>query len=51
MEVRYSDKAQPRARTWDPTRNNPQSLMPPFGRHQILSQSEIDKVVEYIWSL
>jgi len=51
MKARYPDKARLRAQIADPTRNNPQSLMPPFGRHRILSKAELDKVVEFIWSL
>ena len=35
----------------DSTQINPQSLMPPFGRHEILTEDEIDKVVEYVHSL
>lgn len=40
-----------RARLWDPTKENPHSTMPPFGRHGILSEEEIDKVVEFILSI
>jgi len=51
MKARYPDKARLRAQIWDSTRNNPQSLMPPFGRNRILTESEIDKVVDYILTL
>ncbi|MES9879032.1 MAG: sulfur oxidation c-type cytochrome SoxX [Candidatus Sedimenticola sp. PURPLELP] len=51
MSSRYQDKAQLRAQIWDPTVANPDSTMPPFGKHNILSAGELDKVVEYIWSL
>jgi sulfur-oxidizing protein SoxX len=51
MKVRFPDKAQLRAQIWDATVKNPNSMMPPFGRHEILSEGEIDKVVEYIHSL
>jgi sulfur-oxidizing protein SoxX len=51
MKARFPDKSKLRAQIWDPTQANPQSIMPPFGRQQVLSESEIDKVVEFIYSL
>ena len=51
MKARFPDKATLRAQIWDATKTNPQSLMPPFGRHEILTEDEIDKIVEFIHSL
>lgn len=51
MKARFPDKAKLREQIWDSTKNNPNSIMPPFGRHMILTEDEIDKVVEYIHSL
>ena len=51
MSSRYPDKAALRAQIWDATVANPDSSMPPFGRHGILSEEEIDKVTEFIWAL
>ncbi|MGM0593715.1 MAG: sulfur oxidation c-type cytochrome SoxX [Pseudomonadota bacterium] len=51
MKARFPDKSVLRAQIWDSTKNNPNTMMPPFGRHEILTESEIDKVVEYIYSL
>lgn len=51
MKARFPDKAKLRAQIWDSTKNNPNTMMPPFGRHAILTEAEIDKVVEYIHSL
>jgi len=51
MKARYPDKAKLRAQIWDATKANPNTIMPPFGRHKILSESEIDKIVEFIYSL
>lgn len=51
MKQRFPDKAKLRAQIWDSTKNNPNSIMPPFGRHKILTESEIDKVVEFIYTL
>lgn len=51
MQARFPDKARLRAQIWDATTTNPNSMMPPFGRHKVLSEDEIDKVVEYIYTL
>ena len=51
MQARYPDKAALRAQIWDPALANPETSMPPFGRNLILSEDEIDKVVEFIWAL
>lgn len=51
MKARFPDKAKLREQIWDSTKNNPNSMMPPFGRHAILTEAEIDKVVEFIYSL
>ena len=51
MKTRFPDKAKLRAQIWDATKANPNTIMPPFGRHEILTEGEIDKVVEFIHSL
>jgi sulfur-oxidizing protein SoxX len=51
MKARYPDKAKLRAQIWDPTTVNPNTIMPPFGKHKILSEKELDKVVEFIYTL
>jgi sulfur-oxidizing protein SoxX len=51
MQARYPDKAKLRAQIWDATAANPESAMVPFGRMQVLTEAEIDKIVEYIWTL
>ncbi|MDH5665680.1 MAG: sulfur oxidation c-type cytochrome SoxX [Nitrosopumilus sp.] len=51
MEQRFMDKSKLRAQIWDATVINPESVMPPFGRHEILTEKEIDQVVEFIHSL
>ena len=40
-----------RAAIVDPTPANPDSLMPPFGRHRILEAGEIDRLVDYLHGL
>jgi sulfur-oxidizing protein SoxX len=51
MKGRYPNKADLRNQIWDPTVKNPETSMPPFGKHEILTKQELDKVVEFIWSL
>ena len=51
MKARFPDKSKLRAQIWDSTKNNPNTMMPPFGRHAILTEKEIDKVVEFVYSL
>ena len=51
MKARFPDKAKLRAQIWDATVANPKTIMPPFGRHNILSDQEVDKIVDFIHSL
>lgn len=51
MRTRFPDKAKLRAQIRDATIVNPVTIMPPFGPHKILSNKEIDLVVDYIHSL
>ena len=51
MEARYPDKKALRAQIWDATKVNPNTIMPPFGKHKILTEKELDKVVEFVYTL
>ncbi|MGD9409687.1 MAG: sulfur oxidation c-type cytochrome SoxX [Thiohalocapsa sp.] len=51
MQTRYPSKVDLAQQIWDPTIKNPEVVMPPFGKHGILSDKEFIDVVEYIWSL
>ena len=51
MQDRYQNKSQLREQIWDATVNNPHTIMPPFGKHKILTEEEIDKVVAFIYTL
>lgn len=51
MKQRFPDKAKLRAQVWDAATVNPNTVMPPFGKHKILSEEEIDKVVEFLLTL
>jgi len=51
VKRRYPDRAQLRAQIWDARVKNPDTIMPPYGRHRILTEAEIDLVVDYIHGL
>jgi sulfur-oxidizing protein SoxX len=51
MQARYPDKQDVAQQIWDPTIKNPEAVMPPFGKHGVLTNQEFVDVVEYIWSL
>ena len=51
MKARFPDKKALRAQIWDATVKNPATPMPPFGKHNILTEKQIDMVTEFIYSL
>jgi sulfur-oxidizing protein SoxX len=51
MKARYPDREELRAQIWDASVRDPNTRMPPFGRHKILTEEEIDLVVDYILTL
>lgn len=51
MKARFPDRAKLRAQIWDATAMNPRSSMPPFGKHKVLTEQEVDKVTDFIHGL
>ena len=51
MKGRFPDRAKLRAQIWDASKANPNTLMPPFGKHQILTEHEVDLVTDYVQGL
>lgn len=51
MKARFPDRAKLRDQVWDATKLNPDSAMPPFGKHKILSEEELDKIVDFVQGL
>jgi len=51
MKERFPDRDRLRTQIYDATELNPTSVMPPFGKHRILSEDEIDKVLEWVMTL
>lgn len=51
MKARYPDRAKLREQIWDATKRNPHTAMPPFGKHHIVSEKEIDLITDFIHTL
>ncbi len=51
MRERFSDRAVLRSQIWDAAQRNPETIMPPFGRHLILSDDEIELIIDYLYTL
>lgn len=51
MSARFPDKQVLRAKIWDATATNPDTMMPPFGKHKALTEEQIDKVLEFVYGL
>lgn len=51
MKARFPERQMLHAQIWDAQEKNPETIMPPFGRHGMLSEAELEKVVDYVWSL
>ena len=51
MKSRYPDKAVLKEQIWDASLKNPETIMPSFGSYEVLTNKEMDQLVEYIYSL
>ncbi|MCU7960910.1 MAG: sulfur oxidation c-type cytochrome SoxX [gamma proteobacterium symbiont of Bathyaustriella thionipta] len=51
MKGRFPDRAKLRAQLENPMVNNPDTAMPPFGKFKILSDDEINKIIDYLYTL
>ncbi len=51
MKARFPDKEVLRSQIADASKRNSETAMPLFGRYEILTEDELDKVVDYIHSL
>ncbi len=50
MKARYPDRRELAAIIFDETRRNPLTVMPPFGRNLILTDAEIESVVDFLYT-
>jgi len=51
IKTKYPDRNELIAIVTDATKRNPQTVMPPFGRNRILTEKEIDAVVDFLQTL
>ena len=51
MKARFPDREVLFQQIWDPTESNPYSFMPPFGKHGALTRIEINKIMDYLYTL
>ena len=51
MKARFPDRDALQAQIWNAQVANPGTRMPPFGKHQALSNKEIDAIVDYLYTL
>jgi L-cysteine S-thiosulfotransferase len=51
IKSRYPDRNDLVAILTDETKRNPQTAMPPFGRNHILTEQEIDAIVNFLQTL
>ncbi len=51
IKSKYPDRADLIAILNDETKRNPQTVMPPFGRNRILTEQEINAVVDFLQTL
>ncbi len=51
MRERFPERERLRAQIFDPTRYNSDTVMPPYGRNKVLSEAEIEMLIDYLYSL
>jgi len=51
IKSKYPDRNDLVAIITDETRRNPQTMMPPFGRNRILTEQEINEIVDFLQTL
>ncbi len=51
IQARFPDRGQLRRQIWDAGLSNADTVMPPFGKHAILTAEEIELIVDYLYTL
>lgn len=51
IKSKYPDRNELAAIIFDETKRNPQTMMPPFGRNRILTEQEINAIVDFLQTL
>ena len=50
IAARFPDREVLFRRIWDETAYNPATLMPPFGRHGILTATDINLIIDFLYT-
>lgn len=50
MKKRYPNRRELAAIIYDETKRNPLTVMPPFGRNLILTEKEIESVIDFLYT-
>ena len=50
MKTRFPDRKELAGIVFDETKRNPQTVMPPFGRNLILTDGEIEAIVDFLYT-
>jgi sulfur-oxidizing protein SoxX len=50
IKTRFPDRKELRGIVFDETKRNPQTVMPPFGRNLILTDGEIEAIVNFLYT-
>ena len=51
IKSKYPNRDELVAIVFDETKRNPQTVMPPFGRNRILTEKEINAIVDFLQTL
>jgi len=51
MKARFPDRSKLFNQIYDATKSNADTRMPPFGKHKILSNADINAVIDYLYTL
>ena len=51
MKARYPDRKELYDLIWDETKRNPQTVMPAFGTNHIITEEDVNRVVDFLYSL
>ena len=51
IKAKFPDRNELAAIIFDETKRNPQTMMPPFGRNRLLTEQEIDAIVDFLQTL
>ena len=51
MKARFPDRGVLRENVWNQPKFRPYAMMPPFGEFGILTEQEIDAIVDYLYTL